>query len=158
MSRRLITTLAVLVLLQAALVGLAVAPRLSAHLRGEEYRVRVAPIDPIDPFRGAYVALTYPDLRPGRRDLREMPTGDVYLPLVEQDGFWVAHGVLTERPDHAPYLACESDGWALSCGIESWFAGQDEARHLQTVVGDGAVATIKVDDRGHAAVVGLRAR
>jgi len=154
MNRRALTV-AVLVLLQAALVVLAVAPRLSAHLRGEEYRVRVAPIDPIDPFRGAYVALTYPDLQPRGRDLRDLPSGRVYVPLVEQEGFWVADGLVRERPDQAPYLACDSDGWGLSCGIESWFAGQDEARRLEAVVVDGAVATIKVDDRGHAAVVDL---
>ncbi len=49
-------------LVQLALVGVAVAPRLSARLTGDEYRLRVAPVDPIDPFRGAYVDLDYPDL------------------------------------------------------------------------------------------------
>ena len=50
-------------LVQLALVGVAVAPRLSARLTGDEYRLRVAPVDPIDPFRGAYVDLDYPDLQ-----------------------------------------------------------------------------------------------
>ena len=40
-------------------------PPLSARLTGEEVALRVEPIDPIDPFRGAYVDLGYPDL-PGQ--------------------------------------------------------------------------------------------
>ncbi len=54
---------AVASLIQLALVPLAVAGPLSARLTGEEYLLEVAPVDPIDPFRGAYVALSYPGLR-----------------------------------------------------------------------------------------------
>ena len=60
--KRALTT-AVIAVSQLALVGLAVAPQLSARVAGDPYLVRVAPVDPIDPFRGAYVALDYPDLR-----------------------------------------------------------------------------------------------
>ena len=61
-------------LVQLALVGVAVAPRLSARLTGDEYRLRVQPVDPIDPFRGAYVDLDYPDLgRGARREGRRRP-------------------------------------------------------------------------------------
>ena len=62
--RRILTT-TVVAASQLALVGLAVAPQLSARVAGDTYLVRVAPVDPIDPFRGAYVALDYPDLRHG---------------------------------------------------------------------------------------------
>ena len=58
-----IATVGIIAVSQLALVGLAVAPQLSARLTGDTYLVRVAPVDPIDPFRGAYVALDYPDLR-----------------------------------------------------------------------------------------------
>jgi hypothetical protein len=44
----------------------------------------------------------------------------------------------------------------LRCGIESLFASQDEARRLERDLADGAVARVKVDRRGNAAVVGLR--
>jgi uncharacterized membrane-anchored protein len=155
MNRRFVLV-AVVALLQAVLVAVAVGPRLSAHLRGEEYLLRVAPVDPIDPFRGAYVDLTYPDLQPRRRD-GELPSGDVFVVLVEEDGFWVADGVVADRPDAAPYLACDSTGWGMSCGIESWFTDQDEAVRLEQVVAGGAVATVKIDSRGNAAIVDLAA-
>ena len=60
--RSLAAKVTVVALVQLALVGVAVAPRLSARLTGDEYLLRVAPVDPIDPFRGAYVDLDYPDL------------------------------------------------------------------------------------------------
>lgn len=158
MSRR-VVTVAVLVALQLVIVALAVAPRLSAHLRGEEYLMRVAPIDPIDPFRGAYVDLTYPDLQPPDRDHVEsdLPDGTVFVTLVPDGDYWKAGAYLAERPAETPFLACVTDEWggAVSCGIESWFTDQDEASRLEAEVADGAVATIKIDDRGNAAIVAL---
>ena len=49
-------------LLQLGLLGGVLWPQLSARVAGEEYRFAVEPVDPIDPFRGAYVVLGYPDL------------------------------------------------------------------------------------------------
>ena len=47
--RSLAAKVTVVALVQLALVGVAVAPRLSARLTGDEYLLRVAPVDPIDP-------------------------------------------------------------------------------------------------------------
>jgi uncharacterized membrane-anchored protein len=140
--------------IQAVLVAVAVAPRLSANLRGQEYRMRVQPVDPIDPFRGAYVQLNYPDLEldDGRRSHED---GRLYIRLVERNGYWVSMGQQTTRPTDTPYLTCQESSWEVSCGIESWFTNQDEALRLERVVADGAVATVKIDDRGNAAIVEL---
>jgi uncharacterized membrane-anchored protein len=149
-------TVAVVAALQLVLVGVAVAPRLSAYVRGEEYRMRVAPVDPIDPFRGAYVALSYPDLRPAEGRVGAPPEdGTTFVPLERDGDYWVAAGYQVDRPDEGPYLACDTDGWDLSCGIESWFASQADARHLEAAVVKGAVATVRVDDRGNAVIVDL---
>ncbi len=150
--RSLAAKVTVVALVQLALVGVAVAPRLSARLTGDEYLLRVAPVDPIDPFRGAYVDLDYPDL-----DLdRETPgdEGTVYVTL-EQDGdVWVASGYTRERPSGPPYLTCNDRDWRLRCGIESLFLPQDEAASMQADLGDGSmVAVVKVDGRGNAALV-----
>ena len=63
MNRTATARVALVAVSQLVLVGVAVAPQLSARLRGDTYLLEVAPIDPVDPFRGAYVALDYPDLR-----------------------------------------------------------------------------------------------
>jgi uncharacterized membrane-anchored protein len=114
-------------------------------------------VDPIDPFRGAYVDLSYPDLRPADGGPTLPEDGTTFVPLVREGDFWVAGGYETERPADGPYLRCDSDGWDLSCGIESWFTGQDDARRLEAEVADGAVATVRVDDRGNAVIVDLSA-
>ena len=75
-----------------ALTAVAVYPQLSARLTGEEIQLRVAPVDPIDPFRGAYVDLRYPDLnRLGseERGIDDGESGDVFLTLRKKGDVWV---------------------------------------------------------------------
>lgn len=155
-----IKRITLIAVLQLALVPLAVLPQLSARVTGESYRMRVAPVDPIDPFRGAYVDLSYPDLRDrGTSNPPSLEDGDggtVYATLVEEDGFWILGEYTLVRPEDGPYLACDDRGWAIRCGIESWFASQEDAKRLEDVVADGAVATIRIDSRGNAAIVDLQ--
>jgi len=157
-----ITRIALVAVLQLALVPLAVLPQLSARITGETYLMRVTPVDPIDPFRGAYVDLSYPDLRDqgssNPPSLEDGENGAVYATLVEEDGFWVLGEYTRTRPEQGPYLACDDRYWAIRCGIESWFASQDDAQRLEGAVADGAVATIKIDSRGNAAIVDLQPR
>jgi len=145
--------LAAVAVTQLALVGVAVAPQLSARLTGEEYRFRVQPVDPIDPFRGAYVDLGYPDLRL-ESDSRLDGEGTLYVTLVRDGDVWRASGYSRSRPSDTPYLRCDDRDWQIRCGIESWFLPQDEAAAMQEAVAAGdAIAVVKVDGRGHAALV-----
>lgn len=158
-----LVTLAAVVVVQAVLLGAAVAPQISARLIGDTYYFRVEPLDPIDPFRGAYVTLNYPDLDlPGQegRGLGSMPDedrGTVYVTLLEQDGVMVADEWQRERPADGPYLACSDRSWAVECGIESLFLPQDEAAAMEEVLRDGAIAEVKIDGRGNAALIDVRA-
>lgn len=149
-----LTTLVAVVAAQAALVGVAVAPQLSARVAGDTYQLRVAPLDPIDPFRGAYVTLDYPDLQ-----LESQVEGrPMFITLVEEDGVMVADRYVLDRPsDDEPYLACASTGWRVECGIDSFFLPQDEAAAMEDVLRDGAIAEVKIDGRGHAALIDVRA-
>jgi uncharacterized membrane-anchored protein len=148
-----------LALAQLALVGVAVAPQLVARATGDDYLMRVQPLDPIDPFRGAYVTLDYPDLkepggsRPPSQDDGER--GDVYITLVEEDGFWVMEERTRTRPEDGPYLACDDRSWQVRCGIESYFVPQDRAREMEQALADGGVATVRIDSRGVATVVSV---
>ena len=167
-------------LAQLLLVPVAVYGQLSARLTGDEILLRVGPVDPIDPFRGAYVALAYPDLQPGEAERKayddDTHRGDLYVVLEEDDGVMVAERFSRTRPDRGTYLACDDRDWQLRCGIESLFLSQDEAARVQRDINQsglgaerfddmgnpvpdtrdsGYVARVKVDGRGHAAVVGL---
>lgn len=164
-NRRLAITLPILFVLQLVLVGLAVWPQLSARTTGDEVRLRVEPVDPIDPFRGAYVTLGYPDLR---RDDSESfeggmgsmedgeKSGDVFVSLSRKGDTWVASGWSRTRPESGRYLACNDRDWQIRCGIESFFLPQDKALQAEEDIRDGGlVAVVKVDGRGNAAVVDL---
>ena len=159
-------TTAVIAVSQLALVGLGVAPQLSARLTGDTYLMKVAPIDPMDPFRGAYVALDYPDLRhdgsqsfgePGLGALDDGEEGDVFITLEKRGDVWAASDWSRARPADGPYLACDDRSWQIRCGIESWFLPQDEAAAAEDLLRDGAVAEVRIDGRGNAAVVDVRA-
>ena len=157
-----VLTIGAVVAVQAVLVGVGVAPQLSARLTGDTHIFRVEAVDPIDPFRGAYVTLDYPDLR--RDDGIDANDGSgngdggpVYITLTDEDGVSVATDFVRDRPDSGPYLACDDTGWEVRCGIESWFLPQDEAAAMQEVLIDGAVAEVRIDSRGHAALVDVRA-
>ena len=162
--RRLALWLPLLFVLQLVLVGLAVLPQLSARVAGDEIRLRVEPVDPIDPFRGAYVTLGYPDLRRddsessegGLGAMDDGGKGDVFVTLKKEGDVWVATDWTRERPASGRYLRCDDHSWQLRCGIESYFLPQDEAAQVQEDVTDGKlVAVVKVDSRGNAAIVGL---
>ncbi len=156
---------ALVCLAQLVLVGVAVWPQLSARLTGEQYRLAVAPVDPIDPFRGAYVTLDYPglsqpsDSQPSDAQPSESPpSGELFVPLRRDPAgdLWEPQQAQLQRPTGGPYLRCDSDGWQLRCGIESLFASQRDAKRLERELADGdAVARIRVDGRGNAAVVAV---
>jgi uncharacterized membrane-anchored protein len=161
---RMALALPVLLLAQLGLVAVGVWPQLSARAVGEEIQLRVRPVDPIDPFRGAYVALSYPDLRADeargpRSGLGSMGDGDsgpVFITVREVGGVWVAEDWSRSRPEDATYLRCSDRGWGVRCGIESWFLPQEDALALEEAVSRGTViATVKVDGRGNAAIVAV---
>ena len=156
------------VLAQLALVGVAVWAPLSARLTGEEVVLRVEPVDPVDPFRGAYVDLAYPDLpqqtfdgglTEEQQQAVEDARGTAYVPLTRQGEVWVGGPVQRAVPAEGLYLTCDDSSWRLECGIESWFLPQDEAAGMQDALRGGtAVATVKVDAAGHAALIGVTTR
>jgi uncharacterized membrane-anchored protein len=153
------------VLAQLALVGVAVWAPLSARVTGEQVVLRVEPVDPIDPFRGAYVDLAYPDLpqqtfdgelTEAQQQAADDARGTAYVPLTRQGEVWVGGPVQRAAPAEGLYLTCDDSSWRLECGIESWFLPQDEAAGLQdSLRGGTAVATVKVDTAGHAALVAV---
>lgn len=157
MDRRGWTILAAVLAVQLLLVLFAVLPQLSPRVSGTEVTLRVAPVDPIDPFRGAYVDLRYPDL-PDQSFTSDGddPRGTAYVPLVQEGDVWVGGTLQRTRPDGL-YLTCDDASWRLTCGIESWFVGQSVAADIESSMReDDALATIRVDRWGNATITDLR--
>ncbi|WP_203338499.1 GDYXXLXY domain-containing protein [Nocardioides limicola] len=155
-GRRLVV-LAVVLFVQFALVGVAVQDRLSARVLGDEYLLRVEPVDPWDPFRGAYVDLGYPDLSSDQGASR-VPgdRGAVFIPLTAQGSVLVGGPGTRTRPSEGLYLRCDDRDWRLRCGIESLFLPPDKALATERAVWESdQVARIKLDSRGNAALLGV---
>ncbi|GAB2841268.1 hypothetical protein GCM10022221_45730 [Actinocorallia aurea] len=140
------------VAVQAALAVWAVFPQLSAFATGTETRLAVTPVDPIDPFRGAYVALDYPDLP----DKTDGPAGAVHVPLLRDGVLWKGGAPTRTRP-RAPYLACTSPGdGQLDCGLDTFFVSEDRARRLEQDLSDGRLtAVVRVASDGQGVIVRL---
>lgn len=153
MTRRRMLALGVALAVQLALLVAVAGPRLAVRLTGTEYRLAVEPLDPIDPLRGAYVDLGLSGV-PAFTD-RE---GTVFVPLRPAErgrGLLRGSAIVAEAPADGPYLRCAADG-SLSCGIESFFASQGDARRLGArVAGKGGVARVKIGLGGRAVLVGL---
>ena len=80
----------------------------------------------------------------------------VAVPLVPDGDLWRGDTPTRTRPADGPYLRCSDADWQLRCGIESWFLPQDKAIALERAVSSGsAVARVRVDGRGNAALVGV---
>ncbi|MFN8097932.1 MAG: GDYXXLXY domain-containing protein [Dermatophilaceae bacterium] len=158
------STIGAVLAVQAALVGAAVGPQLSARISGAEVRLEVGVVDPVDPFRGAYVDLGYPGLprQPNAVTVEPVdPSGEgdterrgaAYVPLVRKGDLWVGTDVVRERPDGL-YLACNDGDWRLRCGIESWFLPQRAASAIGPALRERrAIAVVRIDRWGNAALV-----
>lgn len=139
------------------LVGMVVLPQLSPRVSGTQVQLRVAPVDPIDPFRGAYVDLSYPDLPDRSLDTgaEDEERGTAFVPLTQRGEVWVGGRIQRTAPDGV-FLRCDDSDWRLRCGIESWFTDQSEALAIeQQMTRDGAIATVRVDRWGNAALLAL---
>lgn len=108
-------TLRLILFIALALVQIAVAARaiiLSeiALRHGEVYRFRLQPVDPVDAFRGRYVALRFAEDRtPVADEVPHLSQEKVYVPLVVDDeGFATFGSARLEAPDTGDYLYLQS--------------------------------------------------
>ncbi len=158
------TRVAAAVVAQLALVGVAVWAPLSARATGEEVLLRVKVADTLEPFSDAYVEVAYPDLphQPGDTEdegfYDDPGRGAAYVPLTQDGSTWVGGEVQRTPPESGLFLACDDSGWRLRCGIETAYvaSGEPEALRSALLAGD-AVAAVKVDGSGHAALIGVQA-
>jgi hypothetical protein len=153
------------VVAQLLLVGVAVWVPLSVRLSGDEVLLRVQVADRWEPFADAYVELDYLDLPE-----KDFPDGELteeeverldaevglaFVPLTREGEVWVGGEVARTEPTSGPYLRCDDSSWQLGCGIErAYVASGPENDAVRDALRSGdAVAVVRVDDAGHAALI-----
>lgn len=159
---------AVAVVVQALLLGVAVWAPLAARFTGEEVALRVGARDTWELNDDAYVHLRYPDL-PGEQDFPppelsdreieaiEAEQGLAFVPLTREGETWVGGDVVRDEPAEGLFLRCDDNGWELRCGIETaYVATGPENDELRGALRTGdALATVRVDGSGRAALISV---
>lgn len=118
---------------------------------GKEVTLRVEPVDPVDPFRGEYVALSYPIARLRTAGLR--PGDTVYVPLQKAGDHWRGLTPTTTRPDgDVTFIRGRvSRPGLIEYGIESFYVEEGKARTYEEAMFDRRLdAKVVLDDDGQA--------
>jgi uncharacterized membrane-anchored protein len=102
----------VVAVVQLAVAGGAVIRSELALRSGEVFRFRIQPVDPVDAFRGRYVAIRFALDRAAAPDGLEVARQQrVFVPLeVDSDGLAAFGPAALERPSSGAYLRLRSGG------------------------------------------------
>lgn len=97
---------------QLAVAGGAIIRSELALRTGEVFRFRIQPVDPVDAFRGRYVAIRFAlDRAPAPEGLELRHNQWVFVPLqVDSDGLAVFGPATLDRPASGAYLRLRSGG------------------------------------------------
>jgi uncharacterized membrane-anchored protein len=118
---------------------------------GDEYRLQVQPVDPVDFFRGEYVALQYPISRIPLDGTRWDPGDAVYVPLRKIDGHWTGEKGFRERPGDPFIQGRLKRGGGVEYGIETFFVEEGQARRYEEAMFQRRLyADVVIDDDGQA--------
>ena len=107
---------------------------------GEAFRFRIQPVDPVDAFRGRYVAIRFEvDRAPVADDLELRSGKHVFVPIeIGADEFATLGWVGAEPPAVGPYLR-------MRAGVVS---PDEEGKRTVFFELNGQPRTVKVQDRG----------
>ena len=118
---------------------------------GDEYRLQVEPVDPLDFFRGEYVALQYPISRVTLDGTRWEEGDVVYVPLRRVDGHWTGEEGFRERPGEPFIQGRFRRGGGVEYGIETFFVQEGEARRYEQAMFQRRLyADVVLDENGKA--------
>lgn len=113
---------------------------------GEHVLIRVEPVDPYDPFRGEYVALSYGISRVPHPD-----TDVVYVPLHRDGIAWTGSRGVAKRPESGTFIRGRAHGDTIDFGIETFFVQEGTARRYENAISNRRLyADVVLHDDGTA--------
>lgn len=165
MSKKTIMTgLAVIIVLQIAVLAGEYLGAIYPLWTGEEIRLKAVPVDPRSLFRGNYARLGYGISTIVRKDpgeKKELRNGEVvYVKLKPGvDGLCVFDGVSLKKPGSGLFIRGRIQGkhsqrnsvmYDVRYGIEAYFAPKKKALALEKALRGGGVAIIMIAGNGKA--------
>ena len=162
-ARRRLAFAAVVAAQAIVLLGL-VGLKESALAAGQKIQLKAEPVDPRDPFRGEYVALTYGISRlpapPGAR-----VDDVVYVPLYEGADAWSGTAAMSAPPGGADafiqgrVVSVERGRAHIEYGIETYYVEEGEGAELeQAIFRDALYVDVVLDENGRAAIEDVTVR
>ncbi|WP_342615095.1 GDYXXLXY domain-containing protein [Peribacillus frigoritolerans] len=141
-------------------------PPVWTTMTGDVIKIKTAPVDPTDLFRGSYVALEYEieSVKPSQVDdsiktrFNTRNMGDykrVYVRLKQNtDGLYVVDYVTKEKPGKGVYLKGEleipydlqnAETIQIRYGLDNYFASEEKAKEMEKdALANPSVAVVKV--------------
>jgi uncharacterized membrane-anchored protein len=149
-SRRARIAFAALVAAMVAVPLASIAWNEAKLASGEKVRLQVQPVDPVDFFRGEYVALDYAIARIPTQGIG--PGETVYVPLRADGEIWTGDRITTEPPGDGTFIRGRTRRFGgIEFGIETFFVEEGEARRYEEAMVDGRLyADVVLDDDGKA--------
>ena len=106
MKKTVLLVLILAIIVQIAVPAYMIWGKYDVLKNGEEVKIKVAPIDPYDAFRGRYVSLWYDD------DLSyEERQGKYGILEIGEDGFATVKKVVKEKPEDELYITSKDDDY-----------------------------------------------
>ncbi len=146
MKKTLLSVLIITIFVQILIPTYMIWGKYDVLKNGEEVKIKVAPIDPYDAFRGRYVSLWYDD------DLSyEQSQGKYGVLEIDEDGFAMVKKVVKEQPKDQLYLTSENEDYfyipldryymeeTLAPKAEEMISGEKEAYVTIRIKGDKSV-------------------
>ena len=152
MTRRRRLLFVALVAAQALLPLVLIAWNEQALASGTQVTLKTAPVDPVDPFRGRYVTLSY--------EISSLPTPydagtTVYVPLTDGGETWLGGTPTDARPGEGTFIrGYVSPSGRIEYGIGRYFTDEDEARTLEAA--GPLLVDVVLSDEGVARIAGVR--
>jgi uncharacterized membrane-anchored protein len=120
-----------------------------AHYSGaDRVLLQVQPVDPLDPLRGEYVALTY------SISSLQAPAGRVYVPLYDTGDAYTGYLPRASKPDGGTFVRGESNGSGhIVYGIEHAYVQEGMGRQYEeAALQHRLYAEVRIADGGRAAL------
>ena len=115
--------------------------------------LKTAPVDPVDPFRGRYVTLSYEiSVAP---DAASAPSAVGLRPAHRRRRDWLGGTPTATQPDEGTFIrGYVSPSGRIEFGIERYFTDEDEAQRLEAA--GPLLVDVVLSDDGVARIAGVR--
>lgn len=142
MKKTLLLVLILAIIVQILVPAYMIWEKYNVLKNGDEVKIKVAPIDPYDAFRGRYVSLWYDD------DLSyEERNGKYGILEVDEDGFSTVKKVVKEKPEGELYITSKEDDY-FYIPLDRYYMEETLAPKAENMLSEEkeAYVTIRIKD------------